>query len=148
MDEIETSLHYFSEGYNCSQAILMAFSARYNMPLETACKISAPFGGGIGRMGNLCGAVSGAIMTLGLVHGFTDPKNQDSKDQTYAYVNVFIDRFKVHHPSIFCRDLLGLDLGIPEQLAKAREQQIFAIRCPAFVRDAAELLNEILDSNL
>ena len=147
MDEIETSLQNFLEGYNCSQSILMAFSSRFNMPLDTACKISAPFGAGIGKTGNTCGAVSGAIMTLGLAHGFTDPKDQTSKDQTYTYVTDFFNRFRVIHPSIFCRDLLGFDLGIPEQLAQAAEQQIFDKLCPTFVRDAAIILKEMLASN-
>lgn len=86
-------------------------------------------------------------MTLGLAHGFTDPRDQVSKDRTYAYVTDFFNRFRGHHPSIFCRDLLGFDLGVPEQLAQAVEQQTFDKLCPLFVRDAAIILKEMLASN-
>lgn len=114
------------------------------MSREAALAVSGGFGGGVGSTGNICGAVSGGVMVIGVKYPRTDPHNKEARQANIKMTREFLTRFKDRNGSIECRDLLGFDLGVPEEAAQAREQKQFETICPKMVRDAAEILEEIL----
>lgn len=138
MTKTEKALSLFSEGYSCAQAVLMAFSAPLGLDEAMAAKVSCAFGGGISHRGLTCGAVTGALMVIGLRHGGS-PEN---KAPTYVVANDFISRFSVIHGSANCTELIGYDLSDPDQLAEARARGVFAERCRRYVETAGKLLEE------
>ena len=138
---VQTAQDRFAKGFNCSQAVFSAYTSDLGIDNEIALKLAAPFGGGVAHQGEVCGAVSGALMALGLGRGNATLEN---KDENYRLAEEFIKQFQERHGTILCRELIGHDLSTPEGLLKAREQQVFASACPGFVKDAAELVKEIL----
>jgi C_GCAxxG_C_C family probable redox protein len=145
MEEIQQAIKYFEQEYSCSQAVFAAFSPRFGLPAETALKIACSFGAGMGRMGEVCGAASGAYMVFGLAHGSTLATDKESKEKVYALVRQHADRFRQIHGSILCRELLGCRLDTPEGLQQARQSGIFDTRCPLYVKDSAVIVDELLD---
>jgi len=141
MNQIDLALSRFAEGFNCSQAVLSAYAE--GMDEETALKIAAGFGGGLGRMAETCGAVTRAMMVLGLKFGAVSP-DREAKERVYAKIREFADRFKARNGSLLCRDLLGCDISTPEGYEVAKEKRLVSTTCPKFVRDAAEILEEML----
>ena len=97
------------------------------------------------RMGDTCGAVTGAFMVIGLKHGRVDPENDEAKEKTYALVDQFVKRFKSRNSNIACRDLLGYEIGDPEQHEIIEEKGLFDTLCPKLVQDAAEILEELIE---
>jgi C_GCAxxG_C_C family probable redox protein len=134
----------FASGFSCSQAVFAAFSEALGLERTIALKISQPFGGGIAGTGSTCGAVTGALLAIGLRHGRFRPEDAAAKDKTYALVLEFINRFRERHGSIVCRELIGVDLGAPEGHEEARRRGLFTERCSLFVSQAAEILEAIL----
>ena len=132
----------FAEGFNCSQAVFCAFAPKFGIDDETALKLTSPFGGGVAHQGQVCGAVTGALMALGLARG---SDTVETKDETYRMAENFIRRFRERHDTILCRDLIGIDISTPEGLQSAREREVFKTACPGFVKDAAELVAKFLD---
>ena len=102
MNRIEMVGSRFAEGYNCSQAVLSAYAPDLGLADETALKIAAGFGGGMGRMAETCGAVTGALMVLGLKYGATSPE-REAKERVYERVREFAKRFKARNGSLVCR---------------------------------------------
>jgi C_GCAxxG_C_C family probable redox protein len=143
VERTEIAVRMFDQEFACSQSVLAAFADPADLSRETALRVAAGFGGGLARTGDTCGAVIGAIMVLGLRHcGVPAEADPLGKQQTYPPVREFLARFKARHGSIVCRELLACDIGVPEELERAREQGLFKSRCPAFVRTAAEILEE------
>ncbi len=134
----------FDDGYLCSQAVLMAFAGRFGLAEPDAARLAAPFGAGIGRLGRTCGAVSGALMALGLACGHERPQDDDAKERVLELARTMVRRFESLHGTVECRSLLGLDVSDPAQLERARDEAVFDRVCPAFVRDAATLAAELL----
>jgi C_GCAxxG_C_C family probable redox protein len=132
---MEKALAYFNGGFNCSQAILSAYSPRYGLDAELAQRIACGFGAGMGRLGETCGAVTGAYMLISLIHG-------DDRERTYELVREFSKRFIEHNGSTECRTLLNVDLITGD--AEFASRQVAKI-CPNMVKDAAEILEELLD---
>lgn len=133
------------QGFNCAQAVLSTYAPAMGLPHDTALKIAAGFGGGMARHGEVCGAVTGAIMVIGLKTGPIEATDTAAKENTYALTQQLIDQFTERHGSILCRELLGCDLGRPDGLRQAREGQLFTTRCPLFVQDAAEIVATIIE---
>ena len=106
MTREQKAKEYFLEGYNCAQAVLLAFCDLTELDGETLAKLASPFGGGMGRMREVCGAVSGMLMAKGLVGGYCDPKAQGEKKELYADVQGLAARFREACGSIICRELL------------------------------------------
>jgi C_GCAxxG_C_C family probable redox protein len=144
MTKSEIAAAAFKEGYNCSQAVLSAFAPEIGLEREAALRVATGFGGGIGRMAGTCGAVTGAVMVLGLRHGSVDPGDRQAKEVAYTAVREFVRRFEEKHGTVTCAGLLGCDISRPEGLAAAREASLFAQRCPLFVADAARILEPML----
>jgi C_GCAxxG_C_C family probable redox protein len=135
---------YFRQGFSCSQAVLAAVSEPLGLDKERALKLSQAFGGGMARMGLTCGAVTGAMLAIGLKCGRTRPEDEEAKEKTYALVHEFIRRFRDRHGSIVCRELIGVDLSSPRGHKLGEERGVFQNLCPGFVAGAVEILDEIL----
>lgn len=104
----DKAVELFKQGYNCSQAVFVAFLDEFNMDEETALKVSAGLGGGVGRLREVCGCVSGAAMIVGMLHGATVGADQDSKKETYRIIQQLAEEFKNQQGSVVCRDILKI----------------------------------------
>ena len=142
LQKIASDLH--SAGYNCSQSVFGALAPEMGMERETALMVAAPLGGGIGRTGQTCGAVTGALLALGLVYGNKSPDGA-AKDRNYQIARQFMAHFVAKHGSLSCRELLGCDISTPEGLAKARERGLFKAVCDGYVQDAVEIARAMLE---
>jgi C_GCAxxG_C_C family probable redox protein len=139
---IKTAQDRFAKGFNCSQAVFSAYASQIGIDDEDALKLAAPFGGGVSRQGNVCGAVTGALLALGLGRGNATLEN---KDENYRLADEFINRFREQHGTILCRELIGHDLSSSDGLKNARDQKVFESVCPGLVMDAAGLVADFLD---
>lgn len=146
MNHRKKALNIFKNGFSCSQAVLAAYCEELGLDEESALKIADGFGGGMGRMGLTCGAVTGAFMVISLKHGRIRSEDRDSKDRTNSLINEFVRRFEERHANTGCRELLGCSIGTPEGYAFAKENDLFEKKCNQYVIDAAEILDEILQS--
>jgi C_GCAxxG_C_C family probable redox protein len=138
----EQAVCVFKEGFSCSQAIFSTYGKEFGIDRATALKISAAFGGGMARMGETCGAVTGAFMVIGLKYA----ENKDSKEKIYALVKKFAADFKARNGSIVCKELLRNNIGTAEGMKAIKEKNLIKTRCPKLVKDAAEILEEILEN--
>jgi C_GCAxxG_C_C family probable redox protein len=132
----------FGQGYNCAQAVLAAFSEVDGISEAEALAVASGFGGGMGRLGEVCGAMTGAFMVLGLRYGKTAVADPDVKVAVYAHVQAFAARFRAAHGSLLCRDLLGCDLGTEEGRKDAADRGLHTSVCAPLVREIAEWLEE------
>jgi C_GCAxxG_C_C family probable redox protein len=124
--------------------VLSTYGPRFGLDRETGLRIAGAFGAGIARTGETCGAVTGALMVLGLKHAKRRPDDDDSRELSYALAQEFMDAFRERNGSLLCRDLLGVDVSTPEGMRAVREKNLFATVCPRFVREAAGLLEKLL----
>ncbi len=145
MTRIEEAKALFAQRFSCSQAVAAAFAPSLGLDRDTALKLASGFGGGMGRLAETCGAVTGAFMVLGLKSGSATTDKQ-AKETVYALVRQFATKFKDVHGSLLCRDLLGCNLNTPEGLAVAQEKKLFSTVCPPYVETAAQILEEMLTS--
>ena len=143
-EKVESAVACFREGFNCSQAILSTYGDDFGLSRETALRAAAAFGAGMGRLGEVCGAVAGALIVIGLKHGHTEATDKETKEKNYALVRDFADRFRSRNGALCCRELLGCDLTTAEGMETAKQKGLFTELCPRFVRDAAEILEDVL----
>ena len=141
----ELARSLFLEGYNCSQAVFCAFCDVTGLEIDVAARMASSFGGGLGRLREVCGTVSGAALVLGVARGYADPKDYAAKKAHYALVQEFARRFREKNGSIVCRELLrGIQVtegGAPD----ARTEEYYRKRpCPNLAYCAAEILDELL----
>lgn len=136
----------FMNGYNCSQAVLLAFCEDFGLEKETALKISEPFGGGMGRMREVCGTVTGMFMVLGLAMGNDNAKDTGKKKDVYKSVQKLAEKFKEDNGSIICRELLGFQKNNKESYVPSeRTNEYYKKRpCPELCKYAADILEEYL----
>ena len=144
MDRVALAVSLFEKEFSCSQSVLAAFGDRFGVEREIALRIAAGFGGGMGRMAQTCGAVTGAFMLIGLKYGAIDAKDRQAKEKAQAVVREFANRFISRNGFLLCRELLGCDISIPEGYQLAKEKKLFATVCPRYVRDAAEIVDEMI----
>jgi C_GCAxxG_C_C family probable redox protein len=140
----EHARDYFEQGFNCAQSVCAAYAEHFGLDREIALRVSAGFGGGMGRLAGTCGAVSGAFMIIGLKYGAVQADDKESKENAYAQVREFAQRFTKRHGSLLCKELLGCDISTPEGYQRAKEEQLFTTRCPQLVQDAAEILEAMM----
>lgn len=143
MNKTDKALELFSNNFNCSQAVLTAFATDFGLDEKLALMIGTSFGGGA-RNGEMCGAVSGALMVLGLKYGHFDASDSEQKSRAYAIAAEYTKRFKEANGSIVCRDLLGYDLSKPEEMACIKEKGLFGDVCPKAIKSAVEILEGVL----
>jgi C_GCAxxG_C_C family probable redox protein len=144
MSNIERATATFQEKFSCSQAVLSAFAPELGLNREVALKVAGAFGGGMARTGQTCGAVTGALMVIGLKHGQILADDLLAKEKTYALAQEFLKRFQERHGATLCPALLGYDIGDPQEMQIAKDKGLFTSLCPRLVADAAEILQEIL----
>ena len=144
MTKSDEAYRCFMSRFTCSAAVFSAYSADLGLDPDTARKIACGFGAGISQTGNICGAVSGAIMVIGLKFGKAEAGDEAATAKTRALTRQFIRSFEEKHGSINCTTLLGYDLIDPEAYEAAKKSGIFTGKCPVLVRDAAAILENLL----
>ncbi len=145
MNKVECAVSCFKQGFSCSQAVFSTFGTQLGLDRELALKIAGSFGGGMGRMGKTCGAVTGAFMAIGLQHGSTRAEDKQTKEKVYGLVREFVAEFESRNGSIVCNELLDCDITVPEQTQAAKDAGLFDTLCPKLVRDAAEIVEQMLE---
>ena len=146
-ERIEKAVELFKEGFNCSQSVVAAFADQYGFTREQALRMSASFGGGIGRMRETCGAACGLFLLAGLETGATDGADREGKAANYAVVQELAEEFKKRNGALKCADLLGLSKKEPVvSTPEARTPQYYAKRpCAKMVEEAARIWCEYLE---
>lgn len=140
----DDALAAFKSRFTCSSAVFSAFAEELGLTGDLAKKIACGFGAGVSRTGNICGAVSGAILVIGLKYGKAEEGDNAGSERTRALVRQFIDEFTAKNGSINCTGLLGYDLSDQDEYDKARAENLFATKCPEYVKDAAAILERLL----
>ena len=145
MTKEEKAKAFFKEGYNCAQAVSLAFADDLKIDKNTVIKLTSSFGGGMGRLREVCGAVSGMFMVAGLFWGYTDPDDHRTKTEHYQRIQKLANQFKEIHGSIICRDLLGLTEKPDRPIPDKRTTDYYRKRpCVQLVGDAARILEEMI----
>lgn len=140
----ERAARLFREGCNCAQSVFLAYMDMTGMDRDTAIRVSASFGGGMGRLREVCGGVSGAIMALGMICAPLDPTDQDAKAEHYRRVQEIARRFREKNNTLICRELLG-DMAGSGHVPEVRTEEYYKKRpCERFVYDGAAALEEVL----
>lgn len=136
---------YFLEGLNCSESTLLGISESLDKKCEFIPQIASGFGAGFGRHGEVCGAISGSVMALGLVYGRKDPKDTGTKEKIYEIVDEYLKKFKEKYGTLSCRELTGCDMLTPEGIKKAKDEKVHVNICAPIVefaeREALVLIN-------
>lgn len=141
----QLAMDYFLSGYNCAQSVALAFSDLIPIPRESLSRLACSFGGGMGRLREVCGAVSAMLMVAGLLYGYDGPETGDVKINHYARVQTLAKRFEERSGSIVCRELLGLTEKRQSPVPEARTLEYYQNRpCKALVGLAAEILEEYI----
>jgi C_GCAxxG_C_C family probable redox protein len=144
MTKSDEALASFQSGITCSSAVFSAFSHELRLDEKTAKKIGCGFGAGVSRTGNICGAVSGAIMVIGLKYGKAEQGDDAATEKTRALTRQFIQEFTKKNSSVNCTELLGHNLKNQNEYDAAANANLFRTMCPEYVRDAADILERIL----
>lgn len=143
MNRSEQAKELFLSGYNCAQAVVLTFADDLKFSKELAQKMAAGFGGGMGKQQETCGAVTGAIMVLGLIKGEEVNNNDELKSSAYGGVKELTREFVASYNTTQCRDLIGCDLNTPEGAAKFKEEKIMENVCAPCVEKAVKILEKL-----
>ena len=147
-ERVERAQNYFKSGYNCAQAVVMAFDDVMQMSPEELARLAAPFGGGMGRMREVCGTVSGMAFLAGAIKPSADPSNIEERKNNYALVQTFAQKFREENGDIVCRRLLGLEPAVERTetaMPSERTQEYYRKRpCSEYVGCAARIVAEYL----
>ena len=149
MNKRELGMNYFHQGYNCAQAVALAFKEELGIDENKATMLISAFGGGFGRMREVCGAISGMTMVIGAKCGYTDPTDNESKMRTYAIEQELAKKFIEKNGSIICAKLIdSSDASSTTPIPSERTAQYYKKRpCAEYVGDACEILEEYLTKN-
>ena len=146
MNHVERAVELFVEGYNCAQAVAAAFGDLTGLDEKTAAKMASCFGGGMGRMREVCGAVSGMLLVAGMLYGYDDPKATREKRELYAQVQAMAGQFREELGSIVCRDLLKNPPSDPNPTP--RTEQFYKDRpCARMVATAARIMDAFIEEH-
>ena len=141
----QKAMNLFKEGYNCSQSVFLAFKDLYGIDRHTALKLSSSFGGGMGRLREVCGSVSGMFLTAGMLYGYDSPKDRSSKTEHYKRIQELARSFEELNGSIVCRELLGLDQKKESYVPEERTKDYYRKRpCEQIVGCAAYIMEEYI----
>lgn len=142
---VERAVATFKEGYNCAQAVFATYADCFGMDRKTALKMSSAMGAGVGRMREVCGAVSSMAMLAGLKEGNDDPCSQEAKKHIYALVRQMSDRFKEENGTIICRELLGITGAEESAEPSVRTEEFYAARpCVRIIECASRIIENML----
>jgi len=139
---------YQTTGFNCAQSVLSEFAPQFGLDRDTAMRLACGFGSGMGRSGNMCGAVTAGVLVIGLRYGMVDSESSEDKEKTYGEVFRLLDRIRAIHGSDNCTDLMGVDLGTPEGLHEAQEKDLSDKVCSKVVGDVTRILEELFEDGL
>ena len=146
MNHIDAAVQAFLEGYNCAQAVAVAFSDVTGLDKDLSARLASPFGGGMGRMREVCGAVSGMLLVVGILYGYDDPKATTAKRELYTQVQEMAGAFRAENGSIICRDLLKNPSDHPNP--SPRTAEYYQTRpCVRMVETAARILEEYIKTH-
>ena len=146
MNHVERAVELFVEGYNCAQAVAAAFGDLTGLDEKTAAKMASCFGGGMGRMREVCGAVSGMLLVAGMLYGYDDPKATKEKRELYTQVQAMAGQFREELGSIVCRDLLKNPPSDPNPTPRTAE--FYKNRpCARMVETAARIMDEFIEKH-
>lgn len=135
----------FKSGFNCSQSVLSAFAEDFGLSRDSCLRLASPFGSGIARMQETCGAVTGALMAIGLKYGKGENGTEDDKTIAYRQSQFLVNEFKKRNTTICCRQLLdGYDMNSPQEMAKIMELDLYNNYCLKYIQDAVEITETIL----
>jgi C_GCAxxG_C_C family probable redox protein len=141
-EKVENAKRLFANGYNCAQSVLGAFCDDYGLDKKTALKLSNGLGGGI-RNGEVCGAVSGAVLAIGLKYGFYIEKDIEQKNLCNKKAIDFVNAFRKENGAILCRELLGVDIRAPEDFLTAEAKDAVKNVCSNMVASAVRILEDM-----
>lgn len=142
----ERAIENFYKGYNCTQSVVLAFEELHCLDEKTATRISSSFGGGMGRLREVCGAVSGMFMVAGLLYGYDSPGQYEEKKEHYERIQYLAGRYREKNGSIVCRELLGLDRKTDDPAPSQRTEEYYKKRpCPQLIGMAAEILAHYIE---
>lgn len=142
---VEEAVKTFEAGYTCAQSVFATYADLFGMDRETALKLASPMGGGIGRMREVCGAVSAMALLAGLKEGNTDPANEEGKERIYLLTRQLAEKFKERHGTIICRELLGIEGMEKSAKPSERTESYYNKRpCSRLVETAAGIVEEML----
>ncbi len=145
MKKADKAIEYFRNKFNCSQSVFTVFGTDYGLPENECLKAACAFGGGMGRQQLTCGAVTGAMMALGLKYGKALDDSEQKKQLTYTKTRELFAEFNKLHGTTNCRELLnGLDLNNPEDHEKIIKQRLFDNNCERYVKDSVLIVEEIM----
>ena len=148
MTRREKAMDNFMKGYNCSQSIVLAFADMLPVKEKDLLKMASSFGGGMGRLREVCGAVSGMFMVAGFLYGYDGPETGEVKADHYARIQELARRFEEEHGSIVCREMLGLNVRHDVPVPEARTKEYYKKRpCPEIIGDAAQILEQFIQEN-
>lgn len=144
----EKAMELFKDGCNCSQAVFLAFEDKYNIDHKTALMLSSSFGGGMGRLREVCGCVSGMFMVAGVLYGYDDVKDYEAKTVHYERIQFLAKEFESRNGSIVCRQLLGLPEGKDAPTPEHRTDAYYQKRpCGELVGIAAAIMEQYINEN-
>lgn len=145
MNHEEEARRLFMQGYNCAQAVFCAFCDETGLDIDTAARMASSFGGGMGRLREVCGTVSGALLALGILRGYSDPADPQAKAAHYRMVQEYARRFREKNGTIVCRELLKDVPVTPGGTPEPRTPEFYARRpCLRLAGEAAAILDEML----
>jgi C_GCAxxG_C_C family probable redox protein len=139
MAKVEKALALHDAGANCAESVFSVFAPDFGFDAGTALKIACGLGGGVGRQASVCGAVTGAVLALGLRYGRTDPADSAKKMDTYGKVKEFVEAFTAAKGSIQCKDLMGCDISTPAGMQKANDEKLFKTVCVSCIKEAVKI---------
>ena len=139
------ALGTFKSGLNCAQAVLTAYSDDLSFDNSLGINISCGFGGGMGRLQETCGAVTGSFMVLGIYNGKKYPDNADKKEVTYSMIQNFSEKFKSINGAIDCKSLIKCDLKTEQGRLFAKENNLFETICEKCISDSIGIIEELIE---
>lgn len=144
----DKAFELFTSGYNCAQAVAGAFCDMLSMDMDTVTKLASGFGGGMGRMREVCGTFSGIVMVVSTLYGYSDPMDNDTKTNVYTRIQELAEQFRQDNGSIICRELLGLSKPEGTPVPEQRTSEYYKKRpCPELCRYAADLLEKYIEQH-
>ncbi len=141
----DTARELFNQGYNCAQAVFAAFCDETGLDMDAALRLSSSFGGGMGRLREVCGAVTAMFMVAGFKYGYCEPNDEEAKARHYRLIQSLAFEFKDKNGSYICRELLGLQEGASDPVPEKRTEKYYKTRpCAELVAHAAEMLDDFI----
>ncbi|MBN1213909.1 MAG: C_GCAxxG_C_C family protein [Candidatus Lokiarchaeota archaeon] len=144
MDNVTIAINYLKKGFNSTQAVLATYCKKYNLDLILAMKIATGFECGMANKAQICGAIMGAFMVLGLEYGRFKEEDTEAKEKTLFKINEFKKKFVEINGTIECKKLLDCDINTKKGLEVAKNKDYFDLKCPKYIRDTVKILDTFL----